>query len=67
MFSANRIVGFFHQPYLQNKSMKLPDFLHFYTNSLNLKIDQKFFGWVWSKNGCGQSGQGTLKVAMSQE
>ena len=47
--------------------MKLPDFLHFYTNSLNLKIDQKFFGWVWSKNGCGQSGQGTLKVAMSQE
>ena len=25
MFSVNQIVGFFNEPYLQNKSMKLPD------------------------------------------
>ena len=44
MFSANQIAGFFNQPYLQNKSMKEPDFLHVDTNSHKLKVDQKF--WV---------------------
>ena len=49
MFSANQIAGFFNQPYLQNKSMKQPDFLHVDTNSLKLKVDQNFLGWAWSK------------------
>ena len=38
MFSANQIVGFFNQPYLQKKSMKHLDYLHIDTNSLKLKI-----------------------------
>ena len=51
MFSANQIAGFFNQPYLQNKSMKKPDFLHVDTNSYKLKVDQKLFGWAWLKLG----------------
>ena len=31
--------------------MKSPDFLHVDTNSHKLKVDQKLFGWVWSKMG----------------
>ena len=49
MFSANQIAGFFNQPYLQNKSMIQPDFLHVDTNSHKLKIDHKFFCWVLSE------------------
>ena len=33
MFSANQIARFFKQPYLQNKSIKQPDFLHVDTSS----------------------------------
>ena len=44
MFSANQIAGFFNQSYLQNKSMKLPDFFHVDTSSYKLKVDQKTFG-----------------------
>ena len=51
MFSANQIAGFFNQPYLQNKSMKEPDFLHVDTNSHKLKVDQKFFGLTWPEMG----------------
>ena len=51
MFSANQIAGFFNQPYLQNKSMNKPDFLHIDTNSHKLRVDQKIFGWMWSKMG----------------
>ena len=51
MFSANQIAGFFNQPYLQNKSMKQPDFLYVDTNSHKLKVDQKIFGWAWSEMG----------------
>ena len=51
MFSANQTAGFFNQPYLQSKSMKYPDFVHVDTNSHKLKVDQKFFGWEWSKEG----------------
>ena len=52
MFSANQIAAFFHQPYLQNKSMKYLDILHVYTNSHELKVDHKSFGghgqkWAW--------------------
>ena len=43
--------GFFDQPYLQNKSMKWPDFLHVDTNSHKLKVDQNIFGWAWSEMG----------------
>ena len=43
MFSASQIAGFFNEPYLQNKSMKQPDFLHVDTNSHKLKVDQKIF------------------------
>ena len=41
--------GFFDQPYLQNKSMKWPDFLHVDTNSHKLKVHQNIFGWAWSE------------------
>ena len=40
--SANKTGGFFNQPYLQNKSMKLPDFLHVDTNLHRLEK------WMWS-------------------
>ena len=59
-FSANQIVGFLNQLFLQNKLLKPPHFLHVGTNSQKLKVDQKFVGWAWSKNGCGQSGFWTL-------
>ena len=36
--------------------MKQPDFLLVDTNSHTIKVDQKMV-----KNGCGQSGNGTLK------
>ena len=49
MLSANQIAGIFNQLYLQNKWMKQFDFLHVDTNSHKLKVDQKIFGWVWSK------------------
>ena len=51
MFSANKILGFFNQPYLQNKSIKLPDFLHVDTSLHKLKVDQNIFGSPWSKMG----------------
>ena len=51
MFSANQIAEFFNQPYLQNKSMKQPGFLHVDTNSHKLKVDQKNLGWAWSEMG----------------
>ena len=35
--------GFFDQPYLQNKSMKWPDFLHVDTNLHKLKVDEKYW------------------------
>ena len=50
-FSANQFAGFFNQPYLQNKSMKSPNFLHIDANSHKLNVDQKPFGWAWSKIG----------------
>ena len=31
--------------------MKQPDFLHVSTNLLKLKVEQKVFGWAWSKMG----------------
>ena len=55
-FSANQIAEFFNQLHLLNKSMKQPDFLLVDTNSHTIKVDQKMV-----KNGCGQSGHGTLK------
>ena len=51
MLSANQIAGFFNQTFLQNKSMKWPVFLHVDTNLHKLKVDQKLFGWAWSKMG----------------
>ena len=51
MLSTNQIAGFLNQLFLQNKLMKQPHFLHVYTNSQNLKFDQIFFGWAWSKMG----------------
>ena len=67
MFSANQIAGHFNQPYLQKKSVKLPDFLHVDTNSHKLKVDQKMLGWALSEDGCGQPGHRTLKLTVSQE
>ena len=51
MLSDNQIAGFFNQPYLLNKSIKSPDFLHVDTSSHKSKVDPKFFGWTWSKIG----------------
>ena len=42
MLLVNQITGFLNQLFHQNKSMKYPHFLHVYTNSQKLKVDQKF-------------------------
>ena len=39
MLLGNEIAGFLNQLYLQNKVMKIPDFLHVDTNSLKIKVD----------------------------
>ena len=49
--SVSQIVGFFNQPYLQNKSMKQPDFQLVDTNSHKLKVDQNVYCWAWSEMG----------------
>ena len=49
MLSANQIVGFLNQVFLQNKLMKQPHFWHVDTNSQKLKVDRKYFCWGWSK------------------
>ena len=51
MLSANQIARFLNQPFLQDKSIKQPIFLHVDTNSQKLKVDQNLFGWVQSKMG----------------
>ena len=51
ILSVNQIAALFNQPYLQNKSMKQPYFLHVDTNSHKLKVDQKIWGRVWSEMG----------------
>ena len=51
MLSANQIARFLNQPFLQDKSIKQPNFLHVDTNSQKLKVDQNLFGWVQSKMG----------------
>ena len=55
MFSASQTVVFLNQIYLQNK---LPFFFVF---------NSKIFWVGMVKNGCGQSGHGTLKLTVSQE
>ena len=47
--------------------MELTDFLHAGTNSCKLTGDWKFLGVSMIKNGCGQSGDRTLKLAVSEE
>ena len=59
----SQIAGFFNQPYLQNKSMKQPDFVHVDTN-----LHKSWWENFWmsmARNGCGQSGHRTLKLAKS--
>ena len=46
---------------------EITDFLHIDTDSQKSKADQKFLGQSWSKNGCGQSGHGTLTLTVSQK
>ena len=65
MFSASQIAGFFNLPYIQNKSLKWPDFLHVDTNSHKLKLDQKVLGCAWSE--MGQSVHRTLTLTVFQE
>ena len=67
MFLAIQISGFLNQPFLQNKSMKQPHFLHVDTNLQKLKVYQKFLWLGMVKNRCGQSGLWTLKLIVSQE
>ena len=65
--STKHTAGFLHQLFLQNKLMKQPHFWHAGTNSHNLKEDDHLWGLAWSKNECGQSGDGTLKLTVSEE
>ena len=46
---ASQVAGFLNQPFLQNKLMKQPNFLHVDTNSQKLKVERSFLGWAWSK------------------
>ena len=53
--------------YLKNELPELTEFLQAGTNSRKLKDDWKF-SWVdMVKNGCGQSGEGTLKLVVFEE
>ena len=54
-------------PYKSVLSRCICDYLHFNTWSQKLKTDQKSFGWQFIKNGCLQSGRGTLKLTVSQK
>ena len=66
MLSANQFASFFNQPYLQNKSVKLSDFLLL----IQIHIDRKFikiFLVAVVKNGHDQSAHRTLKFTVSQE
>ena len=53
--------------YLKNELMELIEFLHAGTNSHKLKSDGKYLEWAWSKNRYSQSGDGTLKLNVSEE
>ena len=57
----------FRFPYKSVLSRCICDYLHFNTWSQKLKTDQKSFGWQFIKNGCLQSGHGTLKLTVSQK
>ena len=65
MFSASQIAGFFIQPYLQNKSLKEPDFLHVDTNSHKSWL--KNFWMAVVRNGFGWAVHRALKLTRSQE
>ena len=47
--------------------MEWIEVLHVDTWSQKLKADQKVFRWALVKNGCGQPGNGTLKLTVSQK
>ena len=47
--------------------MELTNFLHAGTNSWKLKDNWKVLGVGMVKNGCGQSGDRTLKLTVSKE
>ena len=47
IFSANQIAEVLNQLFPQKKSVKQSHFLLFDTEKL--KVDQKKFGWTWSK------------------
>ena len=64
MLSVSQTSVFLNERYLQNNSMKQPDFLYAHTNSKKLKLDQYFFGWH-GQNWCGHSGYETLKLTIS--
>ena len=55
----------FNQSYLHKKSVEQPD-IAFDTNSQKLKVNQNF-GMDMVKNGCDQTGHGTVKWTVSQE
>ena len=54
-YMGRNVLRLFNQPYLQNKGMKLRDFLHVNTNSkiliINLKLMKKRLCWACSKMG----------------
>ena len=48
ILSANKVVGFLNQLYLENKIIENSEFVHLVTNSLKLIVDWKILGWTWS-------------------
>ena len=54
--------------YLKNEQMELTDFLHTGHKFMQIKRRSKILGVDMVKNdGCGQSGDGTLKLTVSEE
>ena len=49
MLLAKQITGFLNQLYLENKMMKISEFLHLNAKSLKLKVDLKILRWAGSK------------------
>ena len=67
MAVANLISGLLNWFYFKNELLELTDFFHAGTISHKLKADQNLCVWTFVKNGCGQSGHGTLKLTVSQK
>ena len=66
IYSANQIPGFFNQHISRTNQWNSPIF-HVDTNLHKLKVDWEIFWMGVTRNGCGQFGHRTLKLAVSQK